>query len=273
MEKFRTEELLECVLTTDELITKGNELSKKTQEVSRLENSAKTTASEYKAKINACTAEIETLSLTISTKVEVRKVKCEIKYNNPIDGQKTIIRVDTGAIHKIEMMNDHEKGDLFINALGEQGDEFIFRDKKSYVIIEQAKLSPDDAKEWQSIGFPASMESLVDAPLEPSQDYRIIKGEDPKGSGFLFQLQKRIVGLEIVKPKKARGKAKKDTMKAEQSLTITADFICDEIENGEVLGCCQCEKDDCSIRNAAFGNAVECTVNLACSENCPRFIK
>jgi hypothetical protein len=266
MEKFKIEELLKCELTNDELIVKGNELSKKNQEISRLENNKKAITSEYSAKINAAVAEIETLSLAISSRSEDRQVKCEIKYNNPVEGQKTIIRCDTSAIVRIIMMDDEEKQDLFINALGEQGEEFIFRDKRKIAIIEQKDCSQADAAEWESLGFPQTAEALVEAPLEKSQTYRVVKGEDTKTEKMLYQLQKM-----IAKGKKAKkGKKKKDTMAVKRTLTSSGWAPC---EDSDMTGCCQCEKENCKFRHLKFGEASVCGKEEACSAECPRLVK
>jgi septin family protein len=94
-EKFKTEELLECELTNEEYHERSDLLAKKNQERQRLESEKKAVTSEFSAKVNAAVAEINKLSLTISTRRESRNVKIEIKYNNPIVGQKTFIRADT----------------------------------------------------------------------------------------------------------------------------------------------------------------------------------
>ena len=196
-EKFRMEELLECELTNEELIEKGGLLSRKSQEKSRLENEKTAQASKYKASIDGCIAEIETLSLAITTRRESRTVKCDIKYNEPIQGQKTVTRTDTKGVVRIMMMSDAEKKDLQINGLGDQELMFVFIDKRECVLIDQADCSQSDAAEWESQGFPATNETLVEAPLDPKTVYRVIKGADPENSGaFLYQVQKRKTALE-----------------------------------------------------------------------------
>lgn len=82
---------------------------------------------------------------------------------------------------------------------------------------------------------------------------------------------------EIVKPRKARGKAKGDTMKVERTLTRVATFgtSCETLENekiNEFGGCCICEKEKCDLRLIKFGEASKCHMGEACSQECPRFI-
>ena len=203
-EKFRAEDLLDCKLTVEELNEKGERLASLNQDAASLEGEAKTKASEFKAKINSCTAEITTLALIISKKSERRNVKCEIKFNTPIDGQKTFIRLDTGEIIRTCLMSDTEKRDIEINGMGDQELVFVFIDRREVPLIEQEACSQKDAAEWQTMGIPQKAESLIEAPLDPKASYRVIKGEDASSHDLMYQLQKRI-------EKEAKAKKSKTT--------------------------------------------------------------
>ncbi|MFA6292563.1 MAG: hypothetical protein WC637_12315, partial [Victivallales bacterium] len=68
--------------------------------------------------------------------------------------------------------------------------------------------------------------------------------------------------------RKARGKAKGDTMKVEKTLA-DVEALCGE----ECEGCCACQNEECTVRFTNFGKAVECVRKEACSPECPRMIE
>lgn len=70
--------------------------------------------------------------------------------------------------------------------------------------------------------------------------------------------------------RKARGKARKDTMKVERIL-FTEFPVCDYVKDKECAGCCQCEINDCCLCN--FGNAAACLTSTGCSSDCPRLVQ
>jgi len=237
----KKEELLECVLNDTEIMQKANELSRRNQEKSRLEAEKKATTSSFAAKINTCDADIEQLALAISTRRESRPVECETKYNEPVDGQKTLIRTDTNEIVTVKIMTDNEKNDMFINATGEQEDGFVFNDRRTVPIVEKKDFKPSDAQTWESISQPMRAEDMVKAPLDKKVEYRVIKGEDNDSGALRYMLQKTItepIDAEIVdddkKPsnKKALPESKKQENKPENKLTFqfTDKSICPLID-------------------------------------------
>ena len=54
-------------------------------------------------------AECSKLSYQIKKRAELRPVDCAVQMNNPRVGEKTIVRLDTGEMVKIEMMTDYER--------------------------------------------------------------------------------------------------------------------------------------------------------------------
>ncbi len=108
-------ELLECTLTEKELLEYGQQLSRRNNEVTRLESQKKATVSEYTAKVDAAKAEINSLSEKVSTGREFRKVEIRTEFNTPINGQKTIIRNDINEIYKVTNMTADEIQDLIID--------------------------------------------------------------------------------------------------------------------------------------------------------------
>ncbi len=74
------------------------------------------------------------------------------------------------------------------------------------------------------------------------------------------------------KPVKKKRIKQGDMMKVERTLRAVAEFTCDGIDDDDVIGCCQCERQ-CSKRDARYGMAIKCLNDLACSANCPRLME
>jgi len=178
-------ERLECVLTPEELQQKGRELAEQSQSQQRLEEEKKAIVSDFKAKGDACTSAIGVLSLAISTRREYRQVDCELRYNEPQSGMKTRIRMDTKETIRSEQMTDDEKQDLFINALGEQNEEFVFLDRQTLPIIyEVADRVKMEADGWL-LALTGNDREMVKAVLDHGFDYCVYK------SGIAFSLYKK----------------------------------------------------------------------------------
>jgi len=190
MERFpKTEELLECDLTPEELIAKGGDLSRKNQEKSRLDDEKKTITSEFKAKIDACDAEINKLALVISTKKESRRVKCETRYNTPEKHLKSLVRLDKGETVKIAPMTQEEICDLFINGLGDQGDRFVFKTEFECPIIDRKDINENDT-DWESRTKAVQDYELVNEGIDKNStaSFRVLRGED---NMYMLQEEKR----------------------------------------------------------------------------------
>lgn len=91
-------ELLRVEFSQDEIKDFGAALARASIEIQDLTNQKKAMSSEFKAKIDAKTAEIESISTKITTGHEYKMVECEEKHNDPNTGMKTIRRKDTGEI-------------------------------------------------------------------------------------------------------------------------------------------------------------------------------
>ena len=219
---FTTVENLECILSQDEMLKYADILANKNQEKARLEAEKKTIVSEFQAKINSAIAEIDRYSLALATKHETREVDCEIRYNSPDIGLKTIIRLDTGKeVRKVPMTN-YEKSDMFINKTGDQDGIFIFNDFQEAPIVDKKVCCPEDAGIWQTIGQPKRAEDLVSEEINEDRKYRVVKGEDETTGaiGYLLQINVAGKGPETVeKPKagKKRGPKPKNAPKAKET--------------------------------------------------------
>lgn len=106
---FRDRELqLPYRFTEEELQEKSNELAGEITARQRLEDDKKETMSNFKARIDKKTANINLLASQVTVKHETRPIHCWLFLNQPIEGQKTIVRSDTKEIVRIEEMEQHE---------------------------------------------------------------------------------------------------------------------------------------------------------------------
>jgi hypothetical protein len=163
--------MLNCKFTTEELKEIGIKLALENQKRERLEDDKKQSQSQYKSDIDAADAEIRRLSQKLARGSEDRQIECDVFYNTPEEGKKTIIRNDTHEEVSIDKMTEDEMQDLIINGLGAKKEtkEFVFRDKTSCELctleeLETYKKDADGAKvKYEKLGDGYDEEKLVDA--------------------------------------------------------------------------------------------------------------
>lgn len=103
-----TTQFLKYLFTETELKDKSTSLAQECRNLEEVENDKKQVMSDFKSKIDGHQASISKLSNHINNGYEYRQISCEVKMDTPIQGQKTIIRKDTGEIVKIEEMTQQE---------------------------------------------------------------------------------------------------------------------------------------------------------------------
>lgn len=101
-------EFLKYSFTQDEILSKGSELARINSEAASIENEKKSITSQFKAKLDEKTAQIEVISNHINNGYEHRYVDCVIHHNDPNTGMKTVYRKDTGEVVKRESMSAEE---------------------------------------------------------------------------------------------------------------------------------------------------------------------
>lgn len=94
--------------TEEEIKLKSSDLATNNLEKVRLEDKKKEVMSDYKAKIDKVVADTNLLARQVNSGYEMRDISCDVYLNQPIEGQKVIVRTDTNEIHKIEEMEAHE---------------------------------------------------------------------------------------------------------------------------------------------------------------------
>jgi len=143
---------------------------------------------------------------------EYRDFECELKFNNPSGGVKTTYRLDTNEVIRTEAMTVEERQDLFINALGEQDNMFVFLDRKELSINYEA-VSETDRKEAEfqgwSLAFEGNDRDMVTYSLSGSFEYKLYK------SGGKFSIYKR--------PVKKSGKKEKEAAPKKEPISETAE--------------------------------------------------
>jgi len=189
--------ILNCVFTTEELKEIGVKLALENQRKERLEDQKKQSQSQFKSEIDAADAKIKSLAQKLARGSEDREIECDVLFNTPEEGKKTIKRSDTGEVVSTQPMTESELNDLFVNGLGARKDEneFVFRDKtraKMCSIAEFEKLKKqcgDKAKDvFEKIGDGYSEEELVDAKPEDIELALVVYDLDPQTKKDIFEV-------------------------------------------------------------------------------------
>jgi hypothetical protein len=104
-------------------------LAGKNKEIVTLKKQKSSVVSEYTAKINAAEASCNDLSNKVADGYEHRDVDCEVIFNQPDNGKKTIIRKDSNTLVGVEAMTQqdwnkiNEENTLFGKDADKEGDD------------------------------------------------------------------------------------------------------------------------------------------------------
>jgi hypothetical protein len=112
--KDTIKQTLACNFTEEEKVALAQEMAQATVKKADLENALSEISAQYKADIKAQENLIRMAATKIHDGYEYRDVECEVEFNVPERGQKTITRSDTGETF-IRPMTMQEKADLFCN--------------------------------------------------------------------------------------------------------------------------------------------------------------
>jgi hypothetical protein len=105
--KFTTKEL-RCVLTTQERLEMGDELSKETTAAEQAEDRKKAVGAQLKADVDEHNAKCRRLASVLSAGYEYREVKCEETWDYDA-GLVTVFRTDTGEAVTMRKMTAQEQ--------------------------------------------------------------------------------------------------------------------------------------------------------------------
>lgn len=92
---IKVSEELPYTFSKEELEAKSKELAGLYDEKARVEDEKKSSASEYKSKLDKIAERSRKLSNHITMGQEIREVECEIRMNTPMEGMKMMVRLDT----------------------------------------------------------------------------------------------------------------------------------------------------------------------------------
>jgi hypothetical protein len=84
------------------------QLAGKTKDVASLVKKKKSVTSQCTAEINAAESACAVLSNQVADGYEHREVDCEVIFNQPAQGKKTIIRKDSNTLVGVEAMTTHD---------------------------------------------------------------------------------------------------------------------------------------------------------------------
>ena len=87
----------------------AKKLAYETRTLEELEDQKKSVVSDFSNKITRVKASLSGLANNINNGYDFRNIDCEVLLNSPEAGQKSIVRLDTGEIVRVEDMTQNEK--------------------------------------------------------------------------------------------------------------------------------------------------------------------
>lgn len=99
---------LRCNLTQPELVEAARSSAELTRGISALENDKSRINKDYAARIAEKEAQRSIINDTITSGYEFREVKCQVDFDKPNKGQKTVTRLDTNEVVSVETMTAEE---------------------------------------------------------------------------------------------------------------------------------------------------------------------
>lgn len=104
-----TREYLRYDFTPAELAEFARSMARSHQKRSQLEIEAKAVNTQFKSNIEAETNLISDYANKLNNGYEYRNIDCEKRFNDPVIGEMTLIRLDTGEIVKTRLMTLSER--------------------------------------------------------------------------------------------------------------------------------------------------------------------
>lgn len=99
---------LKVPLTDVQVLGHGRKQAQLLQELAGVEEDEKQVKAQYKAKKEKLLADIKFESQIVNNGYIFKDVECEVRFNEPVSGQKSIVRLDTGDVVAIETMTPRE---------------------------------------------------------------------------------------------------------------------------------------------------------------------
>lgn len=105
---IKVHEYLRYDFTEAEFLEHARLLGKLNQDLSRAEERKKRVSSELAADVKARQDEVSSQSRLVSNGYEYRDIECEVRYHDPENGKKTLVRMDSGETVKVSFMSGDE---------------------------------------------------------------------------------------------------------------------------------------------------------------------
>jgi hypothetical protein len=96
---------LKCLLSDVQKIRTAEALARSLQERETLEEEKKAQAHELAERMDGINKSIKKGSITLQNGYEYRWISCKVLYNDPKPGEKTLVRMDTGEVVRVEDMS------------------------------------------------------------------------------------------------------------------------------------------------------------------------
>ncbi len=121
------EEELPCMLTDDELQSRGRMLCETIWQIDDTEAARTEAMKGFKQRLTGLNETQRKLAKVIRDRIETRMVRCVVRYHVPAEGAKRVMRTDTGEVVREEPMTDAEK-QLNLFAAQAEFEQFMARE-------------------------------------------------------------------------------------------------------------------------------------------------
>jgi len=136
---------LMVILTEDEIKDYSKKLAEETQAVNSLENEKKSVTAEYGSKITRHKTNINDLARKITTREEMREIRCRWVYHWQ-DGVKVLIRTDNGKQIDKQEIKDYERQAELPVVDDDEELEKVEETKDDDADVDESKLAENLAK-------------------------------------------------------------------------------------------------------------------------------
>jgi hypothetical protein len=103
---------LKYTFNQDERNNLASELANAYYDRSELESQLSSIKADFKGRIGSLETQIEKHTRKIRDGYEMREIECEVQFHTPVDGQKRVVRLDTGEVVAVEYMLPHERQEI-----------------------------------------------------------------------------------------------------------------------------------------------------------------
>lgn len=114
----KTTQHLRIKFSGAEIEHKAQQLAQHCQDLGRIDSEQKSANKQFTARKAAAQSQIDLLTEEISSGHRTGMVDCEWRLNTPVDGQKTLVRLDNQQTERIEGMTDADRQGVFEDILG-----------------------------------------------------------------------------------------------------------------------------------------------------------